>query len=129
MGTRRVALAAVFVAMTAVVGCSGDGDDETDDSDDGSLADVPADVGVTLTFAPDAEASVPELDRAATVVEERIEALDIDASVTADAEEGTVRVAVADDDPDVVDQVTRTVETRGELRFRPVLAEPSDDAT
>lgn len=125
MTTRRTALAVLLVVSAVLAGCSGDGDDDggargDDPADEGD--EVPTEAAVSLTFAPDAEVTAADLEQAVAVVERRIEALEVEASVAADPDEGTVVVGLADDDPAVADQVTGAVEARGELRFRPVLA-------
>jgi len=141
MGARRITIAALVLALVAPAACSDDesdsgldpdaesdpGGDSGDSGDSGD--DVPSDSAATLTFAPDAEVTADDLARAVAVVEQRIEALDVDATVAADADEGTIEVGLADDDPAVADEVSDAVEARGQLQFRPVLATDPSGAT
>lgn len=129
MMARRMAGATSVLVVAVAAACSGSGSDGGDNPGDGPADDVPSESAATLTFAPDAEVADDDLARAVAVVEPRIEALDVDATVAADAEEGTVEVGLTDDDAAVADEVTEAVEARGELQFRPVLAtDPSGAA-
>jgi preprotein translocase subunit SecD len=124
MTARRPWTVAVAVTLAVLAACS-DGDDSGGDGgppDGGAPDDVEA--AVTLEFVGDTEPSDDDLAAAVAVVERRIDALDVDATVA--GERGLVVVELAADDPAVADEVTAAVEARGELLFRPVLASVPD---
>jgi preprotein translocase subunit SecD len=115
---RRAALGVVGLAalvLTGLVGCG-----SVDDSSKPSTGTTKPQFTVIMTFAPEGEGSPKDLDRAVTIVKERLRKLGV-RNTTVARYGGTINVVAPDDDN--LDRVEHLITSRGQVLFRPVLAQ------
>jgi len=100
--------------LAGLVGCGGD-----DDSSTRSGTTKPQ-FTVIMTFAPDGGGSTKDLDRAVTIVKARLRKLGV-RNTTVARYGNTINVVAPDDEN--LERVEHLITSRGQVLFRPVLAE------